>query len=378
MTISLVPLQILATDSSNISIKQHDRKQTITTQEEELRLMLQTFLYKNDLHHAYLVAKEGYAKYPTSYFWNDKLAQISRWTGNSIEAIKHMMFLYKHKPSVKLREEIIQYGLSFYRYEDIKDLIVEKTIENQTKKNIDTLVYIFYQIGEPEKAAEILLNLYHKDPTKQSYLTRALRIYLDAGDLDAATGVVSLIKQHHSFNLDNVAMVSYFYYLKRDMKRAYDVLFTVHDKKENSDIQYNSLLSDLGWYMQDFAHSNQASLTLIGLNKGRLPDFEHVVQFNQKTNPLLSAQIAKEGYIKFRVPYDFYIYANNLIALNKYDELKLDLDKIAALNPNLYHQVNYWLIRANVYLHYGHTTLTTFALNQALKIDPNSEEYQCL
>ncbi|WP_331774817.1 tetratricopeptide repeat protein [Sulfurospirillum sp. 1612] len=349
-------------------------KQAAGEQEEELKLMLQSFLFKNDLTHAYQVAQKGYQKYPNSYFWNDNLAKIARWTGHSQIAIKHMMFLYRHKPSKALRNQIITYGLSFYQYDKIKHLIVAQTLENPSKKHIDTLVYIFYQVGEPQKAATILMNLYQKDPTKTEYLTKALRVYLDAGELDAASKVVALIDAKHAYNRDNIAMVSYFYYLKRDMKHAYDILLQIQESKIPPNAQYYALLSDIGWYLQDFKRAVDASLNMIHMDKGRLVDFERVVQFKQTSNPLLSASIAKEGYEKFHVAYLFYIYANNLIALNHYDELHQDIDRLVAINPEVSKQVNYWLIRASLYLHYKQTALATEAIKKAITIDPESEE----
>jgi len=350
------------------------KQQSISQQEEELKLMLQSFLFKNDLTHAYQVAQRGYQKYPNSYFWNDNLAKIARWMGHSQTAIKHMLFLYRQKPSNALRNQIIKYGLGLYHYDMIKNLIVSQTLDNPSKKHIDTLIYIFYQVGEPQKAATILMNLYHKNPMQTEYLSKALRVYLDLGDLDKASKVVAQIDAHHAYHKDNITMVSYFYFLKRDMQKAYDVLFKIKDAKENSDTRYNSLLSDIGWYLQDFKCAVNASLSMIKAGEGRSIDFERVVQFKQMSDPLLSARIAKEGYKKFKAVYLFYIYANNLIALNRYDELNLDLDKLVAINPSVSKLANYWLIRASLYLHYKQTALATEAIQKAIKIDPNSEE----
>ena len=110
---------------------------------EELKLMLQAFLYSNDLQHAYQTAKLAYKKYPNSYYWNQKMAEVCRWSGRGTESIKYMKFIYQKDHNPKIANDIIDYALNNYQYESIKNIVREEVKRNPSKKNIDRMVYTY-------------------------------------------------------------------------------------------------------------------------------------------------------------------------------------------------------------------------------------------
>ncbi len=346
----------------------------VLQKDEELRVMLQTFIYSNDLDYAYKTASLGYSMYPKSEFWNQKMAEILKWSGRKNEAIKYMRFIYSKTQDKALEEELINYGLSAYQYESIEELMQEKVKREPTLKNVDSLVFIYDKIGSPEKAAQFLFNEYSLDNTKTSYLTKALQIYIDMGDLEETQKIVDVIDKQQLYNLENVKIISYFYYLQRDVQSSYDVLNVVFEGEK--DLKYYLLKSDLGWYLQEYKEAALASEKIIAKNEGRLVDFERVIQVNKDLDNKKSFNTSLEAYKKYNLSYLFYTFSSYAFKEKKYDELKSFIDKIDKSDSTIKNDSHYWLMKSEVYTYYNNKELSKKALMKSLEISPNSLQIQ--
>jgi len=345
-----------------------------TAQDEELKLMLQSFLYVNDLDNAYKTAQIGYKKHPNSFYWNQKMAEISQWTGRGSEAVKYMTFMYSQNHDKKLQSDIINYGLKSYQYDNIEPLVVVQAMENPTDENIDKMIFIHSEIGLPERSVKILLNEYEKHPDKTIYLTKSLQIYLDMGELELAGGIVKQIEKTTPYSVKDAQLISYYYYLKKDMHMAYSSLLLTD--KITTEPKYYELLSDLGWYLQKYKPASNASVTLYKMNKARLVDFERIALMQKKNDLPLVSKSSTEAYQKYNASYIFYGYANYSLKFQKFDELNARINELDTKNSKLADESQYWLIKAQLYTHYGKDSEAIKALNKALELNKNSIQIQ--
>jgi len=350
------------------STKVAEKKVSIS--DEELKLVLQAFLYSNDLENAYKAASIGYKREPKSYYWNQKMADISRWSGRGQEAMKYMKFLYKKKHDSKLAEDIINYALSTYQYNAVKDLVVQEAKAHPTKTNIDRMVYIYSQIGEPEKATKILYKLYLQQHNI-AYLTKELQIYMDIGDLEAANSTIKDIEKNNLYTYDNIKLISYYYYLKGNMSEAYNVFTKVDISKKYDKDLYESF-TDLGWYLQKYKSASAVSEIIIKNNNGRLEDYERVIDTNKDTNPQLALNMSLEAYKKFHHSYLYYTFAQNAIKHNKFDELKVINTQLDNEHAQITTEANYWLIQAQLYNHFHDTAMSRLAIEHAINLDSDN------
>ncbi|MDH4944741.1 tetratricopeptide repeat protein [Sulfurimonas sp. C5] len=349
------------------------------SEEEELRLMLQVFLYKTDLESAFQVAQIGYEQYPNSYYWNEKMATICQWTDRPARAMKHLQKMYKLKYNPIIEQKLIDYGKATYQYENIEPYVLRRVKKDPTEENIDLLITIYKKTGFPEKVIAILDEEYKK--TKNPLLlTKALELALEMGDLDLAKEYVEIIELHKPYSKENAALVSRYYYILRDIHTAYLSLSDVHnstlleDTNSTQEVQYFELKSDLGWYLQKNLPAAQASKILIDADIGRLADYERVAIVYPDINNTYAAQAVKEGYIKYKLPYMFFSYANDAINKNKFEDLNKLLQKIDEENSPLTQEAMYWLIKAKVYNYYKQHDLEKAALQQALALSPYNTE----
>ena len=342
--------------------------------DEELKLMLQAFLYSNDLEHAYQTAKLGYNKDPNSIYWNQKMAEICKWSGRSQESIKYMKFLYFKNHDQKLAKEIIDFGLGTYQYEQLKELVTQEVKRSPSKKNIEMMAYIYSQTGEPEEAARLFERFYKKDTAHPEYLDKALQIYMQSGNLEAAKNIINIIEKKSLYSLHNVKLIAYYYYSKRNVEQAFQTLQKITDSPVY-DKQYLELLSGLGWYLQHFKVASGASLELIEHNDGRLVDYERVIAYNRQKDKKLTANITLQAYNKYHLSYLFYLFANEMI---REKDIKTLQEAIAAIdkqkNAPLLRDAHYWLLKAMLYHREGKNALSREAIQRATALAPNSLE----
>jgi len=359
------------------TMKQQSKKMLYySKKDEELRLILQVFLYKSDLENAYKVASIGYKSAPNSYYWNQKMAEITQWTGRTEESMMHLRNLYNLRYDEKIEKELIDFGIASYRYEDIEDLVVNKAKSNPTEKNIDLMIFVYKQIGEPEKVVDVLESEYNRRK-KSIYLTKALALSLEMGDLQRAQKYVTLIESKKPYSQRDAALISNFYYVEHKIEKSYQSLNYV-DKLNITDkdnyVKYFELKSDLGWYLQDNANAALASQELMRLKRARLVDYERISYVYKDKDPELAGEAAKQAYLKYRLSYLFYSYANNALNRKQYGELKDLMDTIEKNNYPLVDEALYWVMKSKMlYGYYKDRSLEEKALLKALSLKNNYE-----
>jgi predicted Zn-dependent protease len=346
-------------------------------EDEELKLMLNVFLYKSDLENAYKVASIGYKKNKRSFYWNKKMAEICQWTNRSARSMKHLRIMYELNHDEKIEDELIEYGIQSYQYEEIEPLVINKVLRDPSEKNIDLLILVYTKIGFPEKVVEILREQYNKYKNPM-FLTKALELSLEIGDLDLAKKYVNIIEKNRPYTKKDAILIAKYHYITHDIVKAYNSLSYVDNteikKDSDNNIKYYQFKSDLGWYLQDNLNAAKASKHLMDLNKARLADYERVSFVYQKKNPKLAAEAVKRAYKEYKLSYLFYSYANEAINNKNYTELNELLNTIDVNNSDLAKEALFWIIKSKVYAHYKNKELEKEALLKALFISP--DDYQ--
>lgn len=343
--------------------------------DEELRLMLQVFLAKTDLESAYEVASKGYSKHPNSYYWNQKMAEICQWTNRSARSMKHMRFMYDVKYDAKLEQQLIEYGSESYQYEEIEPLVVNRALREPTEKNIDLMILVFKEIGEPEKVVKVLESQYNKDKSNTMLLTKALSLSLEMGDLELTQKFVNIVEQNKPYSKKDASLIARYYYITNDIASAYKSLAEIDESKtedQQDNIKYYQLKSDLGWYLQENVSAAAASKYLMEIDEARFVDYERISFVYQKEEPELAARAVKKAYSEHKLSYLFYSFANEAINLEHYDVLNKLIEEFDESEAIFLQESLYWIIKSKVYGHYKKKDLEKSSLLKALELDPNN------
>ena len=356
--------------------KRYKGDAAVNSKDEELRLVLQVFLYKGDVKNAYKVASLGYKKHPNSYYWNQKMAEISQWTNRSARSMKHLRNMYDIRHDSEIEKKLIDYGSSAYQYEEIEPLVINRAVSNPTEENIDLMILVFKKIGAPEKVVAILEKQYLADKSNRVLLTKALALSLEMGDLELSKKYVHMTEATQPYSKKDAALIARYYYVKHDMEKSYRSLDNVKKEEEqdkvSDHIKYYELKSDLGWYLQDNKEAALASKHLMEHNRSRLVDYERISFVYQKTDPKLAMYATKRAYEEYKLSYLFYGYANGALNSKNFDELRDLIYSVDETKSPLAKEALYWMIKSKVYAHYNKYALEQEALNIAYEIEPDN------
>jgi len=369
------PKEVKQIEIKPIKKKKYKRISSSTKADEELRLMLQVFLYKGDLDYAYKVATIGYEQNKNSHYWNQKMAEICKWTNRSARSMKHLRFMYEIEYDKEIEQELIDYGAASYQYEEIEPLVVSRAHHDPTEENIDLMILVYKRIGYPEKVVEVLESEYYRDTNNTMFLTKALELSLEMGDLELAKKYVNMLEVKKVYSKKDAYLIAKYYYVTHNVSTAYKNILQIDNIEEKDievNIKYYQLKSDLGWYVQDNVKAASASLYLMDIDKARLVDYERIAFVYQKINPKVARLAIKKAYTEHKLSYLFYGYANEAINSKDFKDLNELLSTIDEENSSLAKEALYWIIKAQVYAHYNLKELEKEALLYALKLDPNN------
>jgi len=356
-----------------------DPHKKISPAEAELRLMLQVFLYKGDLEHAYKVAQLGIKRYPNSYYWNQKMANICQWTNKTAQAIKYLRKMYALHYDPILEDKLIQYGMQYYQYEAIEPLVLNKARKYPTEANIDNLINVYKKIGLPEKVLAVLDREY-KRTKNPLLLTKSLELALEIGDLEIAQKYIKKIQKHPPFSKVDAALIAKYYYIKREIDKAYAILQMakhkemIEDRNNTKELRYFELTSDIAWYLQKNIPAAKASKKLMDIDKARIVDYERVALVYPNIDNDVAMEAVKMGFKKYKLLYMFYSYANDALSKNKYKELKKLLKEVDEESSPLAKQAMYWIIKSKVYKHFKKYAKEEEALKKALLLAPENTQ----
>ena len=351
----------------------------LSADEQEMRLMLQVFLYKGDLESAYKIAKLGFKQHPNSYYWNQKMADICQWTNRTPEAMKHLQKIYELHYDPAVEDKLINYGMLYYQYEAVEPLVLNKAQREPTEKNIDTLINVYKKTGMPEKALDVLDSEY-KRTTNPLLLTKALELALEIGDIERAHNYVAIIENNPPYSKIDAVLVAKYYYVKRKIDKAYEVLLTAQNKEliedvnNTKELKYFELTSDIAWYLQKNVVAAKASKKLMDVHRARLVDYERISLVYPDIDDDVAMEAVKRGYEKYHLSYMFFSYANSAVAKKKFTELEKLLQSVDESTSTLVKDPMYWIIKSKVYNYNKKFEQEELALKKALALAPNNNQ----
>ena len=342
--------------------------------DEQLRLMYDSFIFSKDLKHAYTIAKQALHSNPESLYWHKKMGQVALWTGHNDEAMEHLTYLYKRTNDVQLGDSIIKQMLATYQYKKALPLIKGKLNNYHDKRTIDSMININDKVGKPEESIKALKKLYIKNPNAKT-LTTILSLYLETGQIKQAKKIVRALEKYKHKSIKAALSLSKYHFLQKDLQKAYQALLDVKEKASKHNIEYFQHLSDLGWYLHDNNNAIYGSMMLHHAKKARLVDYERIEKLYQKKDIALMKEIAIQAMKTHKSKKFLLNYANEAVKKGDFDSVNVLIqtelnDKKS--NVILTKDPKFWLLKAKVDEHFQKRENVEEDLHKALSLAPNS------
>jgi tetratricopeptide (TPR) repeat protein len=317
-------------------------------------LMYKSFVYTNDLENAYKVAKKIVEKIPFSIKWRKRLAQLALWLNKPEEAFRNYLYVYN-----KTHDKEIEKTLFMFPYPEVIDLkikIYEKEIKNGNYKNAVELAKLYEYKGYPEKAFNLMKNLYKKTKD-ETFLYEYIKYAVKLGKDDVLLKHLSFIKY---LSLQEKIEIAQLFIAKNKYNEALEVLRYVDKIPDNKD--YYELLSYVLFQLGDYEKLIKLLNYLYATNKIDQSNLYLLSSYyySKKDYEKLE-QILKNAIEKYNLTNLYPEYINILIINKKYKEALNILENKKSYFKN---EKNYYLLIAQVYAKLGYN-------KKALKIYEN-------
>ncbi len=342
---------------------------------EQLKLMYDSFIFAKDLDNAYKVAKRALKLKPDSIYWHRKLGEVALWLGKNEESLKHLKYVYKETNDKKLGNLLRDRLYDSYRYEESLPFVKERLQKGDySSEDLLLMQDLYDKVGRPHELIDTLQELY--DLTKEvKYLGDILSIYLRTGEIDKGEDISQILDQEPDKSVKIASTLSKYYFLKKDLKKAFKVLLEVKSRADLKDVEYFKQLSDLGWHLKRYKQSVYGSRKLYQSNNARLEDYQRIFEFYQKSRVDIIEDISI-GAIYRLENLDFFLeYAYKRVQKRDFDNLDRVIKRLLSNKKSrriLQNSPKFWLIKATVDSFYRRDGDVKKDLLEASKLDSDS------
>jgi len=270
--IFIIPI-LSFTNSSDLKFQNENSTSIYKSNEKMLKLMLLSFLGAQDLRNALKVAQEGVSKFPKSSYWWKKYIQILIWLDNYPKALNAALKAYKltHDREFIIKAFNLAWVLNRW---DLAVYLLEKYKLNIPFKKKVTL---YYKAGDIFKLIEIL-----KQKRDKYSLEQLIYIYYALGELDKALFYANEALKRYKNSLKFLILKAEILISQKKFNEANNLLKKYISSTKTTNVKFWRLLSDISWAVGDYKTSFQASLKLIKIGKAREQDFYRVLFSGEK------------------------------------------------------------------------------------------------
>ncbi len=340
-------------------------------------LLYKTFLYASDPSLAYDVATMA-LRGKRSYTWQIRAAKSAMWSNKPQAAMDHFLQAYAMRPTASLRKKVLPMLIDAYRYESALKLAKEEARSHPYDRDaINTLVYLYNMVGDPEGAIDFLLRVYEKSH-QPALLSQALQLALDMGDMSRADTIVSMLQSAGFEDFDTARRIAYYQFLQRHPEKAYAVLQRVLKKsREKAPADVLQMADDLAWYLGRYAEAAGYALALMKEEVARKVDLQRIVDVYRKDDPNVALQAAWKMYEMDRSSENFLGFAYLALDSGHYKELLRAMESIDEQGDNsLLKDARFWSIKAHLLMVLHRRKEASEALMMALRLSPNDAALQ--
>lgn len=336
-----------------------------------LDLMYLSMTYSREFEDAYRVTQRALQCQPESLLWHERAADVCRWSGRSDEAITHLLFLYRHRPTPQLADTIMEYTLETGHYAEAFPFVKAQLLKQPDRNATQRFARVSEETSSIDEAIHTLLQLHREHPRRHLPL-QALRLALDHNRPDIATAITPLLGEPEAYDPEARALMLRYYYQQHDLAAAFALSY--HGKLAAKSSTELMTLSDLGWALGYDENAAAVAQILMQRDEARGCDLKRIAQVYRDTNGTLATEAARVHWISASTPSTFYTFAHLALDNNATQTLQEQMNVIRN-DAELHNTLNtpqYHLIAARLYRQTEQSERLMDALLDALALAPKS------
>ncbi len=255
------------------------------------RLGYDVFLANRNLRDAFAVASAAVRQAPERADWRERLAQVAEWYGQPAQALTQWRHLAQTRNSDRDWQALLRLAPGLF---DHPTLILALKREYQLGRLDDAglrrLIQSFEADGDPGEALALLRQAYQRQP-RRFLLEQEAVLAERMGRTADAMAALRRLAERHGARSGEVRRLAALHIMQGDWEAAYQIL-QQHQAIARSDRDYQALMADLAWRMQDKPAARQLYQVL--QSSGTLADYEteRLILLMNDSSPQAAAVLA--------------------------------------------------------------------------------------
>ncbi len=349
--------------------------QAAVPQEQKLmRDILDTFVAANDIPGALETARKGRSLYPSDPFWLNELGELSVWNGDPRGALAAFKELLEFQNSVQLRRRVAALAIGLKDYETALYALELDLAANDLDK-VDDLIYIYEQLGKPEKAAE-LIEKYSQRFNSPAGLAKAIELHTNLGDSEGAEKLYKAMVGRFGISTATAQGYAELLAAKRDLERAFSVLRKAEHKAGKDDTAFWNIYGDLAWHFGDVKAAVKAAEILDAAGAAREPEYDRLTAYYKASGRARDGeQTSQKAWLRTGKPYFLLSWLNSMAGRGDFGAVRSVMAGLSAPQEQQAGATRYyWTMKAMASSDGGDQAGALQAYESALAMDPDSEE----
>lgn len=273
---------------------------------EEIYLQgYEIFLANRKLGDAQLVAEAAVKQASSNVDWRKRLAQVAEWNGKPDLALTHWRHIALTSDSDEAWQALLRLAPGLF---DEDTVVLALTREYRRGRLDDArlirLVEAFDALGESQRGIDFLRDGY-RDKPRRMVLAQQAWLEERSGQADQAVQSLRRLEQVYGLEIDEVRHLAGLLIARTKLAEAYELLRQhsgVAERKDREYREYQALMAELGWRLQDRAGVKEIYQSLQA--EGALEGYqtERLILLLRDDNPGAAADLAARYWDQHHAP----------------------------------------------------------------------------
>lgn len=266
------------------------------------RLGYEVFLANRNLANAFTLAETAVQQAPGNAAWRERYAQVAEWHGKPVVALEQWRTLALDHDQESAWQAVLRLAPGLFDEETVVLALMREYRKGRLDDTrLKRLVEAFEGMGEPGKGV-IFLEQTYRDKPRRILLVKKAWLEERMGQTPQAISSFRRLQQAHGLDASEARQLAALLILQGDMAQSYQVLQQYQNQPGAKDREYQALLAELAWRLQDGKAAKQIYQRLYASGGLAEHETERLILLLREANPGIAARLAARHWTQHRSP----------------------------------------------------------------------------
>lgn len=266
------------------------------------RLGYEVFLANRNLADAYALAASAVRQAPDSAAWRERYAQVAEWHGQPTVALAQWRALALQHDSETAWQALLRLAPGLFDEETVALALMRESRRGRLDDaRLNRLVQAFEGMGEAQQGVAFLNQAYREKP-RRALLVKAAWLEERMGQVSQAIASLRRLQQRHGLDADEARQLAALLISQGELGEAYQVLSQHKTLPAAKNREYQALLAELAWRVQDKRAAKQLYQQLYARHTLEEHETERLILLLRDASPDAAARLATRTWMQRRIP----------------------------------------------------------------------------